>query len=375
MSDQDMEMQFADPDWQPTQTRQRGAARAQPPSVPLDIHDAPGQQSEGLRASYDRDKAGNDGDYSKGYQAASSNTHYKQTDQTSRQQTYHRHNAPRWWVLLIVAVLVLVLLASFGEDIIILFWRAFLIIAAVGLFFALFRVVGKSRQSVGSTETHIFSVGAQPKIIIKDDVGSIRVHPGGEDQQVVVQVTQRRRILLGGDIAIHYDQNTAKNAINVKASNGWSFIGTKWVDFDITVPRNADLELKNDAGSITIDGIAGQISCTTNAGTVKVTDTWLRGNSKLKSDAGNINFAGALDPHGSYQMSTDVGSVSVTLPPTASFRLDARTDVGSITGDFPLTVRRDFPGGKARCDVGSPPYPALKLRTDVGSINIRQASE
>ena len=177
---------------------------------------------------------------------------------------------------------------------------------------------------------------------------------------------------MGGEIDIHYDQNAAKNAITVKASNGWSFIGSKWVDFDITVPRNADLELKNDAGSITVNGIAGQISCATDAGSVKVTDAWLRGNSKLKTDAGTITFSGALDPNGSYQMSTDAGTVSVTLPPNASFRLDAKTDVGSITSDFPLNIQRDFPGGKARCDVGLPPYPALKLRTDVGSITIRQ---
>jgi len=197
----------------------------------------------------------------------------------------------------------------------------------------------------------------------------------GEERQVVVQATKRRRILLGGDIKVQYDQHTAKNSITVKASNGWSFIGSKWVDFDITVPRNADLELKNDAGSITVNGIAGQISCATDAGTVKVTGAWLRGNSKLKTDAGTINFSGALDPHGSYQMTTDAGTVSVTLPPGASFRLDAKTDVGSITSDFPLNIQRNFPGGKARCDVGLPPYPTLKLRTDVGSINIRRSSD
>jgi len=141
------------------------------------------------------------------------------------------------------------------------------------------------------------------------------------------------------------------------------------------VPRNADLELKNDAGSITVNGIAGQMSCSTDAGSIKVTDSWLYGNSKLKTDAGSITFSGALDPRGSYAMSSDAGSISVTLPPSASFRLDAKTDVGSINSDFPLTIQRDFPGGKVRCDVGLPPYPTLKLRTDVGSINIRQSGD
>lgn len=369
MSDQDMEMQFADPDWQPTATRR--SSSEQPPYIPVDVNETQRQQSEGAWDIQDRDKAGNDGDYSKGYQASS--YQYQQPAQMPRQRVRHRRGS---WFWILAAIIVIALFAyPVGEDAILLFWRVLLIIAAGGLFFALFRVISKSRPSTSSVETHTFSVGAQPKIIIRDDVGAIRVHPGGEDYQVVVQATKRQRILMGGEIDIHYDQNNAKNAITVKASNGWSFIGSKWVDFDITVPRNADLELKNDAGSITVDGIAGQISCSTDAGSVKVTNTWLCGKSNLKTDAGTITFSGALDPNGSYQMSTDAGTVSVTLPPNASFHLDAKTDVGSISSDFPLNIRRVFPGGKARCDVGLPPYPALKLRSDVGSINIRKSSD
>ena len=73
MSDQDMEMQFADPDWQPTATRQSVNAREQPPYpyVLLDVHDAPRQQSDGAQDAYDRDKAGEYSDYSHGYKASS----------------------------------------------------------------------------------------------------------------------------------------------------------------------------------------------------------------------------------------------------------------------------------------------------------------
>ncbi len=373
MSDQDMEMQFADPEWQPTPTRQRRSTHEPPPSIPVDSNDTPHQQSDGPQDTYDRDKAGTYSDYNQGYQANTSGYHYQESAQMPRQQARHRRH-PWFWILTIIIVIAL-FANPIGEDFIAIFWRVLLAIAMVGGLFALFTAISRNRPGTSSIETHTFSVEAQPKITIRDDVGAIRVHSGGEENQVVVQATKRRRILMGGEIAIQCDQNTAKNAITVKSRNGWSFIGSKWVDFDITVPRNADLELKNDAGSITVSGIAGQISCATDAGSVKVTDTWLSGNSKLKTDAGTISFSGALDPHGSYLMTTDAGTVSVTLPPSASFRLDAKTDVGSINSDFPLTVKRDFPGGKARCDIGLPPYPALKLRTDVGSITIRQSSD
>ena len=368
MSDQ--EMQFADPEWQPP--RQRSRDRQQAPYAPVDVNDAPYQQKESQTASRAEDEETGGSDYSRGYRAEQPGFQSFQDTPEFTAQKPRKKLSNRSWTLLVAIVLAILIFNPVGEDTIFLFWRVLLVIVAVGAIFTIFGFIKRGRNITSATETHTFSVGAQPKIIIKDDIGSIRVHPGGEEYQVIVQAIKRKRILMGGDIEVDCSQNIGKNSITVKASNGWSFIGSKWVDFDITVPRNVDLELKIDAGSITVGGIAGQMTCITDAGTVKVTDAWLRGNSKLKTDAGTINFSGALDPTGSYQMSTDAGTVSVTLPPQASFHLDAKTDVGSINSDFPLDIQRDFPGSKARCDIGLPPYSALKLRADVGSINIRQ---
>lgn len=381
MSDQGMEMQFADPDWQPTQRPHSRPVREQPRPAPVEVDHFPDphQQAEEpvSPVASNRDKAGDYVEYSQGYQGESSNDSSNDSSQQAAQKPRQRARRRRGSLFWIVAAIILIALIAdpIGEDVIALFWRFLLLILVAFGLFALFFAISRSRRSVSSTETHTFSVGTQPKIMMKNNAGAIRVHPGGEEYQVVVQATKRRRVLLGGDIDVRYDQNTAKNSISVKASGGWTFIGSQKVDFDITVPRKVDLELKNDAGSITVNGIAGQISCSADAGSVKVTDAWLSGNSKLKTDAGTITFSGALDPRGSYAMSSDAGTVSITLPPNASFRLDAKTDVGSINSDFPLNIQRDFPGGKARCDVGLPPYPTLKLRTDVGSINIRQSDD
>ncbi len=385
MSDQDMEMQFADPDWQPTQRPHVSPVRAQPfpAPVPVEVDHFPDpQQQTGDPVSPEvsnRDKAGDYAEYSQGYRGAPSQASADKSDssqataQTPRKKGRSRGSSLFW---IVAAIVLIALIANpVGEDFVALFWRALIpAVIVIGLF-GLFFSISRNRRTVNSIETHTFSVETQPKIMVRNNAGAIRVHPGGEEYQVVVQTTRRGRVWFGGHIDVQYDQKTAKNSLAVKTSGGWSFIGSQWVDFDITVPRSADLELKNDAGSITVDGIAGQFSCITNAGSVKVIDSWLYGNSRLKTDAGTIAFSGALDPRGSYSMSSDAGSVSVTLPPNASFRLDAKTDVGSINSDFPLTIQRDYPGGKARCDVGLPPYPTLKLRTDVGSINIRQLGE
>ena len=74
MRDQDMEMQFADPDWQPGSSRQGRSHHEQALVVPVQIKNAPdpGQQTaqSGSADTRDGDKAGAYGGYSQGYRAA-----------------------------------------------------------------------------------------------------------------------------------------------------------------------------------------------------------------------------------------------------------------------------------------------------------------
>ena len=376
MSDQ--EMQFADPEWQPP--RQRQHAPGQEPVAPQPINDPPRErayQSYQQTPLQDEEATADDADYAGGYRAQQPG--YQYSRRMSGQP--RRKRGPRFWIILILILAAVLGGFPFEEDAFLAFPGAVLssVALALGIAFIVYVVYSASRSrstftSSSSVETRSFSVSTQPKIVIKDDMGAIRVHPGGEDYQVVVQATRRAHgWLSGGEGVVQYHQESEKNRITVKASNGWSILGRKSIDFDITVPRMADLELKTEAGSIAVTGITGQMSCTSEAGSVKATEVALRGDSKLKTDAGSITFSGMLDPFGSYQMTTDAGSVNVFIPENTSFQLEAKTDVGSINSDFPVNVQRDFPGGKARGEVGVPPYARLKLRTDVGSINLRRS--
>ena len=80
MSDQDMEMQFADPDWQPASSRQGRSPHEQSLSVPVEIINAPDPREppyqSGSVDTRTRDKAGVSGGYSQGYPAAASNDHH-----------------------------------------------------------------------------------------------------------------------------------------------------------------------------------------------------------------------------------------------------------------------------------------------------------
>ena len=97
MSNQDMEMQFADPDWQPTQGRQSSPVREQPHSVPVEIDNFPeshrqNDQPDSMNA-YNRDKAGDYADYSRGYQGSSSQGDSQEAAQKPRQKTRRRRRS------------------------------------------------------------------------------------------------------------------------------------------------------------------------------------------------------------------------------------------------------------------------------------------
>lgn len=397
MSEQ--EMHFADPDWQPPRQQGYGRRQASPASSASQsaqqVDDAAGppsgQGSAWTDSQAEQDKVGAGqsayASYEEGYRAytppggdasqeAGRQESWQVGGRPGRQARRRRH--PWFWSALVLLLIFILFVSPIGEDTLLVIPRVIVLIiifSAAITFVAFFIQRGQPNTGKDSGETHTFNVGAQPKIIVKDDVGAIRVHPGGEDQQVIVQVTRHSFGLLGNpaSASVQYEQNNEKNRVTVKARTGWHFLGKNSVDFDITVPRTSDLDLKTEAGGITVSGVNGQMICASDAGSVKATQVMLRGDSRLKTDAGSITFSGSLHSSGTYTMTTDAGNVTVTLPEETAFRIDAKTDVGSINSDFPLVVQRDFPGAKARADIGAATtYPILKLRTDVGSIYVRQ---
>jgi hypothetical protein len=390
MSDQ--EMHFADPDWRPprqrahTRRQASKAPRASPASQSAQQVDDTDEVVIGNQAQQDKVGAGQSAyaSYEDGYRAStapggnvSQATRQQRSEEEQATQQARRRRNPWFWSALAL-LLIILLISPIGEDSLLVIPRVVLLIVAFSAaitFLAFIIQRGKPDSGKHIGEIHSFTVGTQPKVIVKDDVGAIRIHPGSEDRQVIVMATRHSFGLLGStaSAAVHYEQNDQKNRVTIKARTGWHFLGKTSVDFDVTVPSTSDLDLKTEAGGITVSGVSGQMICASDAGSVKVTRAMLRGDSRLKTDAGSITFSGSLHPNGTYTMTTDAGNVTVTLPEETAFRVDAKTDVGSINSDFPLVVQRDFPGAKSRGDIGmAMSYPMLKLRTDVGSINLRQ---
>lgn len=395
MSDQ--EMHFADPDWQPPHPR--AFARHQPlpasPGSPASSAAQP-QAGDAAWAASQADEAEKlaqeeedvlrwtaSSPYEEGYRASQGRGD-NASQSSSQQGSRSAGQQPRWWrnpwlwSALALLLLLIIIFSLFDEDSLLVIpgiFLAMIALSAIVTFFAFRLQRNQINTAKDLSEIHTFTVGAQPRIIVKDDFGSIQVRAGSQDREVTVEAIRHSFGLLGNpaNASVQYEQNDEKNRITIKSRTGWQFLGKTSVDLEVTVPRTSNLDLKTEAGSITVSGVRGQVNCASDAGSVKATQVMLRGDSRLKTDAGSITFSGSLHPYGTYTMTTDAGNVTVTLPEGTAFRIDAKTDVGSIASDFPFAIQRDFPGTRARGDVGmARTYPVLKLRTDVGSINVRQ---
>jgi len=194
MSDQ--EMHFADPDWQPP--RQQGYMRRRPApassasqsaqQVDDAAEAAPGQGSAWAGSQAEQDKVGAGqsayASYEEGYRAytpptgdASQAAGRRGGEQPGRQARRRRH--PWFWSVLVLLLILILFVSPIGEDTLLVIPRVIVLIiicSAAITFVAFFIQRGQPNAGKDSGETRTFRVGAQPKIIVKDDVGAIRVH-------------------------------------------------------------------------------------------------------------------------------------------------------------------------------------------------------
>jgi len=265
---------------------------------------------------------------------------------------------PGRWPWVVLTFVVLILLISGGMAV-------------------LFGVFGFTGYASSATETQTFTVSAYPTLAITNDTGSIHVRAAPSGSVITIQATKHGSSWSNlNDIQIAYAQNTTTNTItvNVNRLNSATLFAALSVDFDVTVPSAAALQLKTNTGSIDVSGVSGQMALSSNTGSLQVSGGTVRGNTALITNTGSVTFNGAIEQSGAYTFTTDTGSINVTLPAESVFHVDASTDTGSINTNFPGVVvqHRQVVGSDAHTDVGSLPQATITLRTSTGSINLYQ---
>jgi DUF4097 and DUF4098 domain-containing protein YvlB len=94
-------------------------------------------------------------------------------------------------------------------------------------------------------------------------------------------------------------------------------------DFEVSVPPETSVAIKNIVGSIELRGLTGHVSVTSFDSDVKL----VRVNSPTVDvvvTSGDISFDGELQDGGSYNLQSMKGDLDVTLPSGTPFNLNAR---------------------------------------------------
>jgi hypothetical protein len=241
----------------------------------------------------------------------------------------------------------------------------------------LFGVFGFTSYATSSTETRTYTTSSYPTLVLNNDTGSIHVRAAPSGNVISIQATKHGSPWANlNDLQVAYSQNPATNTVTVTVSrvNADTFATAPSVDFDVSVPSAAALQLKTNTGSIDVSGVSGQMALSSNTGSLQVSSGTLRGPTTLITNTGSVTFDGAITGSGAYTFTTDTGSVNVTLPTESTFHVDASTSTGSINTNMLGVVvqHHQMTGTDAHGDVGASPQATITLRTSTGSINLYQ---
>ncbi|HLA77245.1 MAG TPA: DUF4097 family beta strand repeat-containing protein [Vicinamibacteria bacterium] len=141
------------------------------------------------------------------------------------------------------------------------------------------------------------------------------------------------------------------------------------VDFEVQVPAGVRFVGRTVNGEVEGRDLPGDAEAASVNGDVEVAAAGLvrarSVNGSVRVELGKTNWEGELS------FETVNGSLTVTLPDTASTEVKARTVNGDIRTDFPLAVRGGLVGHKLEGTLGSGGR-SLSLETVNGSVHLRK---
>jgi LysM repeat protein len=153
------------------------------------------------------------------------------------------------------------------------------------------------------------------------------------------------------------------------SSFGWHWRNAK-ISFGVQVPRGVLFHARTTNGSVVCHDLNSVVEAATTNGNVEVsTSEWTSAtttNGGIRVSMGNVKWNGEL------KIETTNGSVAVTLPASAEFKVKAGTTNGKIQTDFPITVQGTFSAKELSGTVGGGGR-ELKVATTNGSIRLTKS--
>ncbi len=225
-------------------------------------------------------------------------------------------------------------------------------------------------------QSYAFSAGQ--RLSLTNTNGDIFVEPWDRDE-ILVRATKRVKTRSGDadealeEIKIEVEVDSRGVEIDTVFPSWRRLFGgsnvSASVDYDIQLPREADLDVRTVNGEIEITGLAGDIRLRSTNGTISVFGS--AGSVSAATTNGGIQVELDDVSGEGMEFETTNGGIRVDLPSSIRTSLRARTTNGSIETDFPVTVQGTFRRNRLEGDINGG-GPQIELRTTNGSIRIRE---
>lgn len=160
-----------------------------------------------------------------------------------------------------------------------------------------------------------------------------------------------------------------RGGVSSESGNWWHGHHAK-INFDVQVPHGVLFHALTTNGAVHCVNLESVVQAATTNGNVEVsTSEWASAkttNGGVRVAMGNAKWSGEL------QLVTTNGSVDVTLPASAEFKVDAATTNGGIRSDFPITIQGTF-GPKTLSGTVGGGGRELKVATTNGGIELKKS--
>jgi len=237
----------------------------------------------------------------------------------------------------------------------------------------------KDYAVAGTPELRIETNDAQIRVS-SADTSTIQVHVTTENLQIApnkVRITDRQE---GNRVEVEVHLPSNMHFINIRPSN-------RRVLIEVTVPRQANLNLHTGDGRVRVDGVKGDLRVATGDG--RIEGEGLDGALDASSGDGRVEVHGRFDRlrlhsgdgrieaealagskmAGGWSVTSGDGSVRLILPDNFAADLDAHTGDGHITMNVPVTISGSLNRSTVRGKMnGGGEY--LEIRTGDGNITV-----
>jgi hypothetical protein len=173
------------------------------------------------------------------------------------------------------------------------------------------------------------------------------------------EVDGLKRIDIGNNLGLEIEER--ENVVTINAG----IMNSRGGDVVVQVPQSTALRVKTMTGTVTIEGVHGEIEANSMNGQVKVQDA--EGSVIAHSLNGSVVVSVNRVEQKPMSFSTMNGDIDVTLPADTKARLRIKNDHGEVYSDFEMQLEPTQKIESGRGNDGK--YKVRFDRTMVGTIN------